>query len=76
MRIKIQQKRGIKFNRRKVYQFFAATVETRIKEPAFITTLRLKFHLLNPLNKNRKEAETGIGSCIMGFLLCNSKVQE
>ena len=45
------------------------TVETRIKEPVFLRTLRLQFHFLNPLNKNSKEAETGIGSCILGFML-------
>ena len=34
------------------------TVETRIKEPVFIRTFRLKFNLLNPLYKNLPEAET------------------
>ena len=29
------------------------------KEPVFISTLRLKFNLLSPLNKNPPEAETG-----------------
>ena len=53
-----------------------STVETRIKEPVFIRTLRLKFHLLNPLNKNPKEAETGTGSYIKGFMLFFLKIQE
>ena len=44
------------------------TVETRIKEPTFIRTLRLKFNILNPLNKNISEAETGGGSYITGFI--------
>ena len=39
----------------------AITVETRIKEPAVKRTLKLKFHRLNPLIKNPKEAEMGIG---------------
>ena len=43
-------------------------VETRIKEPVFIRTLRLKFNLLNPLNKNPPEAETERGSYIAGFM--------
>ena len=33
------------------------TVETHIKEPVFIRNLRLKFHLMSPLNKNPKAAE-------------------
>ena len=44
------------------------TVETRIKEPIFIRTLRLKFNILNPLNKNLSEADTGGGSYITGFM--------
>ena len=48
--------------------FTFATVETRIKEPVFIITLRLKFNLFNPLNKNPLEAETGRGSYIVGFM--------
>ena len=44
------------------------TVETRIKEPIFIRTLRLKFNILNPLNKNISEAKTGGGSYIKGFM--------
>ena len=46
----------------------ADTVETRIKEPTFIRTLRLKFNILNPLNKTISEAETGGGSYITGFM--------
>ena len=46
----------------------AYTVETRIKEPVFIRTFRLKFNLLNPLCKNPPEAETRRGSYITGFL--------
>ena len=38
------------------------TVETRIKEPVFIRTLRLKFNLLNPIIKNAQEAEIWKGS--------------
>ena len=49
---------------------FPPTVETSIK------ALMLKFYLLRPLNKNTKEAETGTGSCIMGFILCNIMIQE
>ena len=45
-----------------------STVETRIKEPAFIRTLRLKFNILNPLNKNISEADTGGRSYIKGFM--------
>ena len=44
------------------------TVETRIKEPVFIRTLRLRFDLLNPLNKNPPEAETRRGSYIAGIM--------
>ena len=44
-----------------------AQLETRIKEPIFIRTLRLKFNMLNPLNKNL-EADTGGGSYITGFM--------
>ena len=45
-----------------------ATVETRIKEPVFIRTLRLKSNLLNPLNKNPPEAETRRDSYIRVFM--------
>ena len=38
------------------------TVETSIKEPVFIRALRLKFNLLNPLNENSSEAESGRSS--------------
>ena len=48
--------------------FFANTVEIRIKESTFIRTLRLKFNILNPLNKNISEAKTGRGSYITGFM--------
>ena len=44
------------------------TVETRIKEPTSIRNLRLKFNILNPLNKNISEAETAGGSYITGFM--------
>ena len=46
----------------------AFIVETRIKEPTFIRTLRLKFNILSPLNKNISEAETGGGSYVTGFM--------
>ena len=52
---------------------YSCTVDTRIQEPAFIGALRLKLHLLSPLNKNPKEAETEIGYCIMGFIFCKFK---
>ena len=52
------------------------TVATRIIEPVFIRTLRLKFHLLSPLNKNLKEAEMGNGSYIMGFILFSLRILE
>ena len=45
-----------------------STVETRIKEPTFIRTSRLELNVLNPLNKNTSEAETGGGSYITGFM--------
>ena len=45
-----------------------STVETRIKEPIFIRTLRLTFNILDPLNKNLSEADIGGGSCITGFM--------
>ena len=44
------------------------TVETHIKEPIFRGTLRLKFNILNPLNENLSEADTGGGSYITGFM--------
>ena len=44
------------------------TVETRLKEPTFIRTMRLQFNFLNPLNKNISEADTGGGSFITGFM--------
>ena len=44
------------------------TIETRIKEPIFIRTLRLKFNIFNPLNNNLSEAGTGGGSYITGFM--------
>ena len=47
---------------------FATTVKTRIKEPTFIRTLRLKFNILNLLSKNISEAETGGGSYITGSM--------
>ena len=47
---------------------FPNTVETPIKEPVFIKTLRQKFNLLNPINKKPPEAETRRGSCITGFM--------
>ena len=43
-------------------------VETRIKEPIFIKTLRLKFNFLNPLNMNLPEADPEEGSYITGFM--------
>ena len=52
------------------------TVEAFIKEPAFIRNSRLKFHLLSPQNKSPKEAETLIGSCIKGVILCCLKINE
>ena len=43
-------------------------METRIKEPVFIRTFRLKFDLLNLLNKKPPEAETRRGSYITGIM--------
>ena len=39
-----------------------------MKEPAFISTFRMKFIPLNPLKKDPSEAETGRGSYIVGFV--------
>ena len=36
------------------------TVEICIEAPVFMQTLRLKFHCLNPLSRNPKEAEMGM----------------
>ena len=47
----------------------------RIKEPMFIRTLGLQFHLLKPQSKNSKEAETGNDSYIVGFILFGVKLQ-
>ena len=47
----------------KIFQSFipiSATAETRTKAPIVIRPLRLKFHCLNPLTKNPKEAEMGV----------------
>ena len=44
------------------------TLETRIKEPVFIRTSRLKFNVLNPLNKNPAEEETGRRYYKIGFM--------
>ena len=52
------------------------TIETRVQEPVFIRTLRLKFSLLNPLNKNPKWAEMGNGFYIMGFVLFSLRIQK
>ena len=38
------------------------TEETLIKEPVFIISLRLKCHLMSPLNKNAKEVEPWNGT--------------
>ena len=43
-------------------------IETRIKEPIFIRTFRIKFNILDPLKKNLSEAETGGDSSITGFM--------
>ena len=45
-----------------------STVETRIKEPTFIRTLRVKFNILNPLHKNLSEADPVEGSYVAGFV--------
>ena len=44
------------------------TVETRIKEPVFIRTLRLKFNILNPIFINPQEAEIWKRSCIYIYI--------
>ena len=53
---------------KKHWQININTGEPGIKEPIFIRTLRLKFNILNPLNKNLSEADTGGGSYITGFM--------
>ena len=52
------------------------TVEIRIKEPASVRILGLQFHLLNPLNKNPKEADMANDSYIMVFMLFSLKHQK
>ena len=51
-----------------LYHSSISLVETRIKEPTFIKTLRLKFNIVTPLNKNFSEAETGGGVYVTGFM--------
>ena len=45
-----------------------ATVETHTKEPIFIRNLRRKFNILNLLNKNLSDADTGRASYITGAM--------
>ena len=45
-----------------------STVETHIKGPIFIRTMRQKFNCLSPLNKNLSEATPGKGSYLTGFM--------
>ena len=54
--------------RGKSSMFIYNTIETHIKEPFFTRTARLKFNILNSLNKNLSEAGTGAGSYIADFL--------
>ena len=42
-------------------RFRFPTIETRIREPAFVGAWKLKFRLLIPLSNKPKDAETGIG---------------
>ena len=51
------------------------TAETHIKDTVFIT-LRVKFHCMNPLNKNCKEAEMGIMHIHNVFHAVDLKVHE
>ena len=51
-------------------------VEARRKDPVLIRTLKVKFYLLYPLNKNPKEAKIGNGSYIIGFTLFILRIQE
>ena len=44
------------------------TLETRIKEPIFIRTLRLKFNFFNFLNKNPPEVKKMGQGFFTGFL--------
>ena len=44
------------------------TVETRIKEPIFIRTVRLTFNILSPLNKNLSGGDPEEGSYITCFM--------
>ena len=41
-----------------------------------IRALGLQLHLLNPLDKNPKEAKVANGSCILGFMLFTVKLQD
>ncbi len=55
-----------------------STVETHIKEHVFIRTSRLKFPLLNPLNKKPEEAEIekGFRFYMIGFMLFELKMPK
>ena len=49
-------------------KLFTDTVETRMKEPAFVRTSKLKFNLLGPLNEDPLEDEAGRGCYTIGFI--------
>ena len=53
---------------KKMVRRIRRTVETRIKEPVFIRASRQTLYLLNPLNKNLPEAETGRDYSITCFM--------
>ena len=48
---------------------FPATVETWIREPAFIKILMLKFQRLNILDQRAGEVENGNGSFVICFIV-------
>ena len=47
-----------------------------MRKAFLVRTLRMKFHLLNPLDKNTREVETGNGSFIIGFNFYDLEIKE
>ena len=58
-----------------LFYFTMNTVEICIEAPVFMRTLRLKFHCLNPLSRNPKEAEMGM-VFIRGFHAVDLEAHE
>ena len=52
------------------------TGENRMRKAFFVRTLRRTLHLLNPLDKNSREVETGNGSYIIGFNFYDLEIKE